>query len=70
MEELMMQFMTSGKEIPFSILFVAMLIWTQKENKERERQYQLAISSLTDSLKDMNAIKETVQDIEYKIGGL
>lgn len=67
MEELIKSVLTNPEQITFAVLFVSLLVWVMKENNKREGKYQETIDKLVDSLKDVEAIKTTVEKIHEKI---
>lgn len=51
----------------FCVLFVWLLVDTQKKNAEREKAYQGIINNLSDKLSVVEGIKETVDKMETKL---
>lgn len=65
--ELLEQLGTSGEQVTFALLFVALLLYVIKTNDGRERRYLDTIDKLTESLKDVQSIKDTVEKINEKL---
>lgn len=65
--ELMDALLKNPEQITFAVLFVSLLIWVMRQNDKRELRYQNTIDKLTDSLKDVETIKTTVQNINEKL---
>ena len=66
--DILENFLASGTEITFSILFIGLFIWNIRTNDERENRYQETISKLTSALNGYEELKEDVQYIRNKIG--
>lgn len=65
--ELMDALLKNPEQITFAVLFVSLLVWVMRQNDKRELRYQNTIDKLTDSLKDVETIKTTVQNINDKL---
>lgn len=87
--EILQQIVTDPNKITFAALFVGLLVWViktdkereerlindskdredklQQQNNDRELRYQSTIDKLTESLKDIELIKETVDKINEKL---
>ncbi|PTQ84796.1 BhlA-like holin [Trichococcus patagoniensis] len=55
------------ENVTFATLFVGLLVWVMRANTDRENRYMQIISDLTDSLKSLDLIEKTVNEIKSKI---
>lgn len=65
--EILAQIAESPENLTFATLFVGLLIWVMRANTDRENRYMQIISDLTDSLKSLDLIEKTVNEIKSKI---
>ena len=66
-----MEILTSIAENPenvtFATLFIGLLVWVMRTNTDRENRYMQIISDLTESLKSLDLIEKTVNEIKSKM---
>ena len=55
------------ENVTFAALFVGLLVWVMRANTDRENRYMQIIADLTDSLKSLDLIERTVNEIKNKI---
>lgn len=68
--DILEMFLTNGKEITFSVLFVAMLIWVMRTNQDRETRYR----DREDNIQKINGEREdryqqTITDLTSALKG-
>ena len=65
--EILAKVAENPENITFATLFIGLLVWVMRENTDRENRYMQIISDLTDSLKSLDLIEKTVNEIKSKI---
>ena len=55
------------ENVTFATLFIGLLVWVMRANTDRENRYMQIIADLTDSLKSLDLIEKTVNEIKSKM---
>ena len=65
--EILAKIAESPENVTFATLFIGLLVWVMRANTDRENRYMQIISDLTESLKSLDLIEKTVNEIKSKI---
>ena len=65
--EILAKVAENPENITFATLFIGLLVWVMRANTDRENRYMQIISDLTDSLKSLDLIEKTVNEIKSKM---
>lgn len=65
--ELIEALSTSGSEITFGALFIALLYYVMKTNDKREEQYRATITTLSLALQGYEDLKSSIIQIQDKL---
>ena len=65
--EILSNIAENPENITFATLFIGLLVWVMRANTDRENRYMQIISDLTESLKSLDLIEKTVNEIKSKI---
>ena len=65
--EILSNIAENPENVTFATLFIGLLVWVMRANTDRENRYMQIISDLTDSLKSLDLIEKTVNEIKSKI---
>lgn len=68
--ELIESLTTSGGEITFGALFIALLYYVMKTNDKREEQYRATITTLSLALQGYEDLKTSISQIQDKLNNL
>lgn len=67
MDEFISTFLNNSESIGFPVLFVFLLVWVMKQNNVREERYLNTIDGLTASLRRLEKIETTINQINERI---
>ncbi|WP_313631426.1 BhlA/UviB family holin-like peptide [Enterococcus devriesei] len=67
MDNFISTFLNNPESIGFPVLFVFLLVWVMKQNNTREERYLKTIDDLTESLKQVQRIETTVNQIHDRM---
>lgn len=67
MDNFISTFLNNPESIGFLVLFVFLLVWVMKQNNTREERYLKTIDDLTESLKQVQRIETTVNQIHDRM---
>ena len=65
--EILANIAENPENVTFATLFIGLLVWVMRANTDRENRYMQIISDLTESLKSLDLIEKTVNEIKSKI---
>ena len=65
--EILAKVAENPENITFATLFIGLLVWVMRANTDRENRYMQIISDLTESLKSLDLIEKTVNEIKSRI---
>ena len=65
--EILASIAENPENVTFATLFIGLLVWVMRANTDRENRYMQIISDLTDSLKSLDLIEKTVNEIKSKM---
>ena len=65
--EILASIAENPENVTFATLFIGLLVWVMRTNTDRENRYMQIISDLTESLKSLDLIEKTVNEIKAKM---
>lgn len=65
--EILTNIAENPENVTFATLFIGLLVWVMRANTDRENRYMQIIADLTDSLKSLDLIEKTVNEIKSKM---